>query len=426
LPEVSALPLVEEVSVNLFRIVLLAGMMLAPQLVRGQVDPRLQPYVDVLQRQGHPPLQFVLERLDEYDLILFDDAWHPAAEPFEFYTELVRSPEFRQRARTVFFEVFSINKQGCLDAYLESRPEDRTLLYPAFQDDFSGTGWPLESYFSLLHTIYEVNQALEKEQRIRVVAVNAPTYWSEIRTPEDVALFRKTLIGNDYTMYRTILDGLDGFSGTEKGIFLTNTRHAYKGIRKREGSFFWNAGTFLHQWHPGKTYSIRFHNMTLSIEAEMAPDPSRPQTTAGMEKYRYSWIRMAGGLWDSAFAANGNRPIALPLQGNVFGEEAYVGNHMHSAAPGQTMVDAYDALLFLAPLERLHNTARVDFIYTPEFKRELARRYRILYTPEQLEARLEQGGVDQVEALIDEECAARPEELIPQAKGLGPMDAWEK
>jgi hypothetical protein len=401
-------------------------MVVFPLAAFSETDPRLQPYVSVLEQQGQRPLRFVIDRLGEFDLIVFDDAWHPAVEPFAFYEELVRSPEFRQRARYVFVEVLPINKQQHIDAYMQSTPEDRTLLYPAFQDDLSGRGWPLQSYFDLLHAIYEVNRDLDEDDRICVVAVNHASYWSEIHTPEDVRLFRKTLRGNDYTMYRTVVDELDGFSGAGKGIFLTNTRHAYKGIKGKEGEFFWNAGTFLHQWHPGKTYSIRFHNMALSVEGERAPATNQAETTSGIERYRYSWIRMAHGLWDSAFEAFGNRPVAFPLEGNAFGTEGYVGNHMHKAAPGQTMSDAYDAIIFLAPLEELHNTATVGFLYTPRFKQELARRYRILYTPEQLQDRFERYEVDDLESLIEKDCAASPQEPIPQAKQLEPKDAWKQ
>ena len=44
---------------------------------------------------------------------------------------------------------------------------------------------------------------------------------------------------------------------------------------------------------------------------------------------------------------------------------------MLDAAPGQTMYDAYDALIFLAPVETCRQTAMVDFLYTEEFKHEL-------------------------------------------------------
>jgi hypothetical protein len=395
----------------------------------AQTDPRLQPYIDVLRERGRPPLEFVLDKLDEYDLLVFDDAWHPCEEPFEFYVAMVGEPRFHNKVKRVFVEALPINRQPNVDAYLASEPEDVTLLYPAFQNDLSGTGWPLESYFDLLHAVWEVDHpagsTLAEEEQMRVVCVNAPTYWSEMKTAEDVTLFRQSLLSNDYTMYRVIEDEMDGFGHGRKGVFLTNTRHAYKGIRDRDMRLYWDSGTFLHERHPGKTYSIRFHNMMLSIEGERATDASTPQTTAGTERLVYTWIRMGNGLWDSAFEAMGNHPLAFPLQGNVFGAHRYVGNHMLNAAPGQTMADANDAIIFLAPIEELHNTARVDWIYTPEFKRELARRYRLLYTSEQLDAMMERARVTTLEVLIDHDCAATPREPIPQAKKLSPRGAWK-
>jgi hypothetical protein len=278
----------------------------------------------------------------------------------------------------------------------------------------------------LLHAIWEVNQGLKEDERICVIAVNAAAYWSEIETAEDVALFRKSLMGSDYTMYRVIVDEMEGFAGRRKGIFLTNTRHAYKGIRDRQGRLYWNAGTFLHQRHPGKSYSIRFHNMALSVEGERPQDETVPETTAGQERMIFKWIRMGDGMWDSAFEAMGNEPMAFSLEANVFGEHRYVGNQMHNAAPGQTMADANDAIIFLAPLEDLHNSAVAAEIYTPEFKRELVRRYGILFTPQQLTSMMEQAGVTTLEALIDNDCVPEPRRLIPQAQTLPPKGEWRK
>jgi hypothetical protein len=394
--------------------------------VRADAPPRLQIYMEILREYGRPPLEFVVDKLDDVDLIVFDDAWHPCAEPWGFYSEMVRSPDFRAKAKWIFVEAFPINQQTHIDAYLASDPEDVTLLYPVFQNDLSGTGWPLASYFDFMHAVWEVNQGVDESERLHVIAVNAPTYWPEIETPEDVALFRRSLMGNDYTMYRVIADVMGGFMLERKGVYLTNTRHAYKGIRDTEGRLFWDAGTFLHQRHPGRTCSIRFHNMALSIEGERDLGEDTPRTTAGQERLIYSWVRMGDGIWDSAFAAMGNKPVAFPLAGNVFGAHPYVGNHMHKAAPGQTMEDANDAVIFLAPLEELHNTATVDFIYTPEFKKELERRYGFLYTSEQLEAMMAAADVSSLGALIDHDCAASPRELIPQARTLPPMDAWRE
>ncbi len=329
-------------------------------------------YYEVIKREGEHPLQFVQQQLDTHDLILFDDALHNAVEPFEFYKDLLHAEE--NQIAYVFLEVFGINHQPQIDAYLESADKDDGLLLKVFQDDFSGYGWKYETYYELLSTIWDINRSSDK--KIKVRAVDQPIYWEGIHTRKQYDIFLKSLVGRDYFMYKTILDMMASFKEGRKGIFLTNTRHAYKHIRNKEGALYWNTGTFFNQWHPDKTYSVRIHNATLSIERKKEADKNA--TSDGLGSYKYEWIQMQNGIWDHAFAENNNQPIAFSLKDNVFGRAAYVGNHMLNVEADQTMYDAYDALIFLNPLDQLHFSAKIDFIYTDAFKTELERRLRIL------------------------------------------------
>jgi hypothetical protein len=270
-----------------------------------------------------------------------------------------------------------------------------------------------------------VNRDLPDSEKLQLIAVNDPVYWPLIETATDLSLFRQSIKGNDYGMYSNILTTLDGFDSGSKGIFLTNTRHAYKGIRKPDGQFFWNAGTYFAQWHPGKTSSIRFHHLILNIQKEVDPG-NVGATTDGMERLEYSFDRVAGGIWDEAFAEFGNRPVAFDLAETPFGMEAYAGNHMHRAALGQTFTDANDSIIFLAPVESLHTSAKVDFVYTAEFKSELARRYKILYTEARLLSMMEDAGVSSITDLIESVAKAEPETLIPQTQNLPPVGAWRE
>jgi hypothetical protein len=390
-----------------------------------QYNPRLRPYVDALNEKGREPVHFVLNKLDTYDLIIFDDALHTAVEPFEFYQSLIKNADFQKKVKYVFLEVASINQQPALDAYFESRPENVKLLYPVFQDDFSGTGWPYKTYFDLLHAIWKANAALPVQSRFKVIAVNAPAYWGEMHTPEDIELFRLSLAGNDYTMYKIILSYMGDFRSGDKGIFLTNTRHAYKGIKNRDNRYYLNCGTFFYLRNPGRTCSVHFHNINLSFQGKRKVGPNTPRTTEGLENVIVRWVRMENGLWDSAFKAFGNTPVAVDLKDTPFGNAHYIGNHMLNAAPGQTMCDAYDALIFLAPIEKLHQTAMVDSIYTEAYKRELERRIRFLYTGEQIDGMLKGSGFKSLKEFIDRKFVSRPEVLNPLAKGIGPVDAWK-
>ena len=155
-------------------------------------------------------------------------------------------------------------------------------------------------------------------------------------------------------------------------------------------------------------------------------DASTPKTTEGLEDVIVKWVRLENGLWDSAFEVFGNTPVAFDLKGTPFGSADYIGNHMLNVASGQTMYDAYDALIFLAPVDKMRQTAIVDFIYTEDFKHELARRLKILYTEKQLEKILKDQDVKSVKEYIDSQFIYKPEKSQPLLKYIGPIDAWKE
>jgi hypothetical protein len=262
-----------------------------------------------------------------------------------------------------------------------------------------------------------VNRSLADSERIRIVAVGSPSYWSEIRSPRDLEVFRQGLDAYDYTMYAMIRSTL---GSDDKGIFLTNTRHAYKAIRHADGSLYWNATTYFHERDPGRTYSIHFHAPQLVIE-RVREDTTATRTTQGLERIDYRWDRMEEGAWDRAFREHGEA-VAVPLAGTAFGKAPYVGNHMLDVAPGQTMADAYDAVVFLAPLEDLHQTALVGSIYTPEFRPELARRLALLHSEEELGAMIAESGASDLAGYIERAYVDRPQEPLPQSRDLPPLD----
>lgn len=277
-----------------------------------------------------------------------------------------------------------------------------------FQDDFSGYGWRYQTCLDLLSAVWETNRELPEGKKIAVIGVDQPVYWEGIHTRQDYEIFQQSLVGRDYFMYKIIAANMNDFNGSKKGIFLTNTRHAYKAVRHASGQLYWNAATFLHEHHPGKIYSIRFHNVSLFIEKAVIGPTGR--TTEGLDRVSYHWARMDGGKWDSAFARAGNYPVAIPVNGNAFGKSPYIGNHMLDVQKGQTMQDAYDAVIFLKPLGELHSSAIMNYFYTPLFRKELRRRILLLNGNDTTKA-LKTEGVPDMDSLIRKITLSEPRRL---------------
>lgn len=72
---------------------------------------RLQKYIHILNESGRDPIQFIVDSLRDYDLIIFDDALHTAVEPFEYYQKLIETPSFYNLVKYIFLETISINRQ---------------------------------------------------------------------------------------------------------------------------------------------------------------------------------------------------------------------------------------------------------------------------------------------------------------------------
>jgi len=360
-------------------------------------------YDAVISRAGEDPADFVEQTLNEVDLLICDDGLHPAVAPYDFLCNYLQQKP--GTADIVFLEVVSIKAQSAIDAFMAGEAKDTLLLAPVFRESFSYF-WPYETYLHLLSTVWDINHRVPEDQRIRVVGVDQPIYWEGLQTREDYNIFQASLTARDNFMYRTILKNMDYFQSGLKGIFMTNTRHAYKCIRDKDGAPYWNAGTFFHEWHPGKTYALRFHNVILNITA--SKDPGENASTEGMDRMVYSWARMDDGAWDEAFARNDNRPVAIPLKGNLFGRHPYMGNHMTNVKAGQSMSDAFDAVIFLKPLEETTFSAETDFFMTEAFKKEVARRVRVM-NGHRLEEFLKEQGCETVEEYVEKLCVYVPE-----------------
>jgi len=98
---------------------------------------------------------------------------------------------------------------------------------------------------------------------------------------------------------------------------------------------------------------------------------------------------------------------------------------MLNVYPGQNMFNAYDGLIFLGPLETMRKTAKVDFIYTKEFKKELERRYKILYTPNEISKKMKNENAKDLEELVNKIHIAEAQKLLPQAQAIGPINMWK-
>lgn len=352
--------------------------------------------VNELKQIQMQPNKLITDVLQKYDLVIFDDGIHSAKEPFDFYCQLINDTSMSNKVSYIFLEAFNTSSQIHLDAFFNSKTPDSLLLIKAFQDDYSGYGWRYQTYLDLFNCIWKVNNS--KIKKLKVIAVSPPIFWEGLKTNQDYETFQNSLSSRDYFMYQTIKSAMSDFKNGVKGFFLTNTRHAYKNVKDSTGQLYWNTNTFFNQSNPGKTYSIRIHNASISI-TQKRKDAGKI-TTEGLNEFDYKWVLPENGLWDSAFAKHNKFPLAISLTNNCFGNSKYVGNLMINVKQGTTHMDAYDAIIVLKPHQEWSFSATFGYIYTPEFRAEIKRRIRVMQEGD-IEQFLKENKVKSLDELID-------------------------
>lgn len=130
--------------------------------------------------------------------------------------------------------------------------------------------------------------------------------------------------------------------------------------------------------------------------------------------------RLCLGLFESAFVAIGNRPIAFPLGTGPFGKEpfdAFPDNLVQS-----NYGDGYSGYLYLGTLENEITSPLIEGFYSDEFVKELDRRYQLTFNKSLTEG-CHLANLD-AESFIGwmSNSWGKPREW--QGK-LGPMDAWK-
>jgi len=113
---------------------------------------------------------------------------HGLRQAGDFYIALVRDPGFQRTVNDVVIEFASRQSQPLLDRYVvagDSIPPD--TLRTIWRNTTKVAAWEFPIYARWLAAIREVDRALPRERRIRVLAGDTPIEWTRMRGQEDWA-----------------------------------------------------------------------------------------------------------------------------------------------------------------------------------------------------------------------------------------------
>lgn len=318
-------------------------------------DPErhLRPFVDFLRSSAEDPRRFLLRAVAAHQVVLMGEVHH-RPRYWAFNQSLVRDKAFAERVGVIYLELPG-NDQDLVDQFLAGPKCDPQPIIEMLRD-MLWAGWPDQPMLDFFKAVWEVNQSLPQGQQLRVVLVDMARPWKTIASRED---WRKYDGDRNEIMAANVQRDLRKHAADGRhALFIVGWMHAMKKLSTPSGEPIQSAG-----WRLGET---------LGATNVFAVFPHCPV----MSNLGEVQGRLALGLFESAFAAMTNRPMAFPLDRGPFGQLPFDASSLDFPTPS-SYAAGFDAYLYLGPLENEVFAPLIPGFYTDEFVLELDRRHRL-------------------------------------------------
>lgn len=326
----------------------------------NNVPKDVTPFVDFLSDVTTSPEAFILEMLASHKLVI-NGEYHRRKVSWDMLKRLISHPGFSDIAGRVFMELPS-HHQPLMDKFFDLETLDTNIIIKIFQDE-QLNGWWDRGEFEFLCKLWEINRALPKDKRVRVVLADYQVPFSSIATREEA----QESEDRNHHMADVVVNTINMADDARNNLFLVGCAHAYK---SKQSGFASSAYGKDAELTAGAQIAERLGNDNVfTVFQHVLPGDNR-----GGHK---SPIR--GGVFDLAFERNGNRPVGFKLANSPFGNEPFDGIYeiKYNMATGN-YAENFDGYLFLAPLENEPKAIPLTEIFTDEFVAEMQRRATLL------------------------------------------------
>ncbi|HVT87453.1 MAG TPA: hypothetical protein VHD56_01260 [Tepidisphaeraceae bacterium] len=314
----------------------------------------LTPFVQFLHDSAKEPKELILDAIRDKRLVAVAQIPHRPTY-WKLLTDAVSDPRFVARASVIFMQLPQ-NNQTMVDRFLSAPALDPSLAINVLRDA-EEAGAPDQSMLDFLVAIYNVNEKLPPEQRVRIICVDAPQPWKVIRQPSDLRAY--DINHDEFIAHAVLRDLLARINDARHSLLVLDFDNAPRNLRWRtDDSPVKTAG-----WHLSEVLGQQFF-----IFLQHAPQISTRGTVSG---------RACRGLFDTAFASNQNNPVAFALAHSPFGTEPFDASADLDCSGSYR--DGFDGYLFAERLENEYMPPSITDFYTEEFVKEIDRRHQIIH-----------------------------------------------
>ncbi len=318
------------------------------------------PFISFLSGVNVSPERFVLDMAASHRLVINGEI-HRRKVSWDMLKRLIRLPDFAEKVGVVFMELPSWC-QPKMDAFMASDTLDSEIVLQIFREE-QIYGWWDRGEFEFICDLWLLNHSLPPDRRVKIVLADYQLPYSEIKAGDDA----KALEDRNTHMADVIEKNLVCSPDSRNALFLVGCGHACESRQAGHASAAYGhedemtAGAQLVERLGDENVFTVFQHMLSGDNSGNYKAPLR------------------GGVFDSAFEANGNRPVGFKLEGSPFGKEPFDGIYeiKYNAETG-TYADNFDGYLFLHPIAGEPRSTPLTEVFTDEFVEEIKRRASVM------------------------------------------------
>ena len=326
----------------------------------NDIPTDVEPYAAFISEVKQSPEDFIMDMLKTHTLVVYGE-FHRRMVSWDTLKRLISLPDFSKEVGNIFIEMPSWH-QSTMDNFMMSPSLDSTLIIQIFQDE-QPNGWWDRGEFEFLCKLWEINQSLPTEKKIRVVLADYQIPYSKITKKEEA----KAAEDRNTHMANVIVETINNSNNTRNNLFIVGCAHAYKSNQTGFASSAYGKDSELTAGAQ-LANALGNDNVFTLFQHSLSGDNDGKNTSA-----------LRGGIFDKAFELNGNLPVGFKLADSPFGVEPFDGIYeiKYNTVTG-SYADNFDGYLFLGPLSDEPKAKPLTEIFTDEFVAEMQRRASVM------------------------------------------------
>ena len=354
------------------KILILSFFIIQPLTGQEQIDTKkikseIQPYVEYIKQHKMKPVDYVMRLFKDHDLVILCERSHREITQYDLIKQLMQDQRFINKVGNIYTEIGAINHSKKFSDFINfdnlNDEEIKEYMGDLSLCTYANINWTGVPFFKFLKDVYNINQSLDKLDKIQVYPVNLSFSWDTLSN-QNYKQSLKNLTKRDSLCAYQIIESFDSLNDNsvnqQKALVIMNYRHAFNNFTLANGQKMDNVGRFLFDYYGDGVANVMINALRLYPGSKRGTIESAP---------------VQNGKWDAAFASLGNPCCGFDFTDSPFGRDSF--DYYPFKNTKLKYKDVFDGFVFYQPLQKHVLKHGIPKLYDNKMEQEIRRRCKI-------------------------------------------------